>query len=126
MAEDTVAILSPEFTLRHLRKLLLSISKLREDGMKEVDIMKRLKTDFKAYDGHTIRRLHELSLGTPVVDDFASVMKSTKPIKDGEIQVDATEPLQEVGVGSLVQYQGDPWCVSKIDKKTLYTLRRIR
>lgn len=123
---ETVATLSPEFNRQHLRKLLHSISSLRDSGMKEVDIMKKLKTELKGYDGHTIRRLHELSLGTPVVDDFASITKSSKPVKDGEIQLDVTEPPQEVSVGSLVQYLGDPWCVAKIDKKTLYTLRRIR
>jgi hypothetical protein len=104
----------------------MSIARLREAGMGEVDIMMKLKTDLKGFDGHSVRRLHELSLGTPVVDDFASIVKTSKSLRHHEIQLDLTEAPQEVVLGSLVQYQGDPWCVLRVEKKTLFTLRRIQ
>lgn len=126
-AMEGVSTLSPEFTRQYLLKTLQSIAKLREGGMTEVAIMAKLKADLKAYDGHTIRRLHEMSLGTPMVDDFGeSILKGSKLLSDGSMELNVTEAPQEVAVGSLVQFRGDPWCVSKIDRKTVFTLKRIR
>ncbi len=127
MPVEMVPTLSPEFTRQFLHKTLREIAKLREGGLSEVAIVSRLKDELKGYDGHTLRRLHELSLGTPVVDDFVpGIVKGSNLLKDGSMIVEVTEPPQEVEVGSLVQYLSDPYCVVKIDKKTSFTLKRIR
>ena len=122
---EGMSTLSAQFTRKYVDKVVSAIKDLRTGGMAETKIYEKMRGELKHLDEHTLRRIYDKSLGKPISDDLTEKMiAERKEVKSGTIQV-TLKTETPFGIGSILQIDGDDWCVTQRREKTL-TLKHIR
>lgn len=123
---EGMSTLSAQFSRRMIDKVVAAIKELRQKGRSENEILAKMRTELRHVDEHTLQKLHAKSLNLKIEDDFtASQVVSRREIKSGTLGIKLKKEPEWLTIGSIVQLDGEEWCVTARGETDL-TLKRLR
>ena len=101
------------FSLTLFDKSVEKIKMLRRQGESEDQILEHIKDAFRHADEITRKNIHQLALGlTPRDDISATEVARQVEVKAGTLEVELSEPREDVEAGAVVFYDGKRWVVA--------------
>ena len=101
------------FSFAHFDKSVEKIKTLRRQVESEDQILEHIKDAFCHADEITRKNIHQLALGITPRDDISATEVARKvEVKAGTLEVELSEPREDVEAGAVVFYDRKRWVVA--------------
>ena len=108
------------FSFAHFDKAVEKIKTLRRQGASEDQILEHVKNAFRYAVEITRKNILQLALGlTPSDDISATEVTRQVEVKAGTLEVELSEPRENVEAGAVLFYDGKRWVVASIKGSSL-------